>query len=422
MDKFRWNVYADQPHNIASRKERFKHHLRYGASYLNLTALNLRWAYPVLSLYRKYRRRMHQKPTKIGAPFAVAVSPAGERNEEVIKNLKEIGVNKSLVRIPSWEREKLPLYEKFIDCLVEHRIDLTVTLIQQREDVLSPSRWESFMKEVFSRFGQRCSFFEIGHAWNRTKWGVWDYREYLKLARPALSLAQDYRVNLVGPAVIDFEFHLYPPVLQALPFDKVSSLLYVDRQGAPENSQFGWTTAMKVALLKATVDVCSKKGRDCWITEVNWPLKGTGKYSPASGKPNVSEGEQADYLVRYFVICITSGYVERVYWWQLVAPGYGLIDSRQREWKHRPSFNALKTLVKHIKGSTFMGKVQDCEPEIFLFKKEEEDFALCWTKAKPCDHVFLRRLTRVLNRDGREIPFDPGKIRIEGSPKYVFFG
>jgi hypothetical protein len=421
MEKFRWNIYADQPHNIASRIERLKHHFKYGASYLSLVASNLRWAYPVLSLYRKYMSRMYREPTRIINPFAVSVSPADERNEEVIKNLKETGVNKTLVRIPSWERKKLGPYETFIELLLMNNFEVTIAMLQNREDVLRPIRWQSFVKEVFSQFERKSSFFEIGHAWNRTKWGVWDYKEYLKLATAAFSLAQDHGVKLVGPAVIDFEFHLYPAVLKAIPFDKVSSLLYVDRQGAPENAQFGWTTAKKVALVKAIIDSCSRKGRDCWITEVNWPLKGTGKYSPASGKPNVSEDQQADYLVRYFVICLTSGFVERIYWWQLVAPGYGLIDSRPKEWRRRPSFRALKTLIKHLEGSTFTGKNGNSHTEMYLFSRGNENFALCWTKGPPCDYVFSKNVSRVLDREGEEDSFIFDKVKITESPKYIFF-
>jgi hypothetical protein len=421
MEKFRWNVYADQPHNIASRKERLKHHLKHGASYLSLIASNSRWAYPVLGLYRKYRDRMYREPFRIESPFAVSVSPAGERNEEVIINLKEIGINKTLVRIPSWERKKLGRYEKFIEFLIKNEFEVTIALLQNREDVLSSIRWRSFVKEVFSQFERKSSFFEIGHAWNRTKWGVWDYKEYIKLAAPALSFARDYGVKLVGPAVIDFEFHLYPAVLKAVPFDKVSSLLYVDRQGAPENAQFGWTTAKKVALLKAIIDSCSPKGRDCWITEVNWPLKGTGRYSPASGKPNVSEDQQADYLVRYFVICLSSGLVERIYWWQLVAPGYGLIDSRPSEWRRRPSYKALKILIEYLEGSTFTEKADNSDLEMYIFSRRKENFALCWTKGPTCDFTFSRNVSRVLDREGKEVPFIFNRVKITGSPKYVFF-
>jgi hypothetical protein len=334
-----------------------------------------------------------------------------------------LGIKRSLVRIPSWERANLGPYEKFLDILSRNNIECSAALLQQREDVLNPSHWEDFLEDVFSRFKKRCSFFEVGHAWNRTKWGVWDYREYLKLAKAALQLAQEHRVKLIGPAVIDFEFHLYPPLIHKVPFDKVSSLLYVDRQGAPEKAQSGWTTAKKVALLKAVIDACTIKGQGCWITEVNWPLKGTGKFSPAAGKPNVTEDEQSNYLVRYFVICLASGLVERIYWWQLVAPGYGLIDPRQSEWRRRSSFYALKTLVKYLAKSTFIEKVKDSKAEIYVFTKDKdkERFALCWSAGEPTSHSFPHGISKVLNKEGKEITILPSTIKIEESPIYVFF-
>jgi hypothetical protein len=134
-----------------------------------------------------------------------------------------------------------------------------------------------------------------------------DWREYVALAEPALELAAARGLRRVGPAVIDFEFHLYPPTLRRLTFDKVSSLLYVDRSGAPESAQFGWTMAKKLALWRAVVDRSLREPCGCWITEFNWPLEGTGPYSPAPGKPSVSEETQANYLVRYFVIARRAG-------------------------------------------------------------------------------------------------------------------
>jgi len=419
--KFEWNEFTDQPHNVAPRAERFKHHIKHADTYIALIASNLRNSIPILRLYRRYWKKMYGQPAKLEDAFALSVSPRSERNEEVIENLKEAGVSKSLVRIPSWEREKLDLYQRFLELLHRQRIELVIALLQRREDVLYPSQWQNFMEEVFSRLGRICSFFEIGHAWNRTKWGLWDYKEYLELALPAVSLAQKYGVKLVGPAVIDFEFHLYPPTLDVIPFDKVSALLYVDRLGAPENSQFGWTTARKIALLKAVVDCASSKSRDCWITEVNWPLEGTGKYSPASGKPNVSEEEQASYLVRYFVICLASGFIERIYWWQLVAPGYGLIDSRESAWRKRLGFSAFKTMVHYLDNSVFMEKIRNSEAEIFLFRKGGESFAVCWTRDHPFEYSFLKPVRKVFSRDGEEMAFHPEKIKIEESPKYVFF-
>ncbi len=420
-ENFCWNPFADQPHNVAPKRERFRRHFRYAGSYVNLAASNLGKALPVLDLYKRYAKTLFRQEVRLQKPFAVSLSPASGKSEDLVACLKELNVTQSLVRIPSWEKERLSFYEEFFDALEENGLECIIALLQNRYDVFDPRSWAFFLEEVFSSFSQKCHYFEIGHAWNRTKWGVWDYREYLKLARMAFSLADKYGACLIGPAVIDFEFHLYPPLLKTLPFDKVSSLLYVDRMGSPESKQFGWDAAHKVVLLKAIVDACSRKGRDVWITEMNWPLKGAGKYSPAAGKPNVSEDEQADYLVRYFVLTLATGYVERVYWWQLVAPGYGLIDSRGKAWRKRPAFFAMKTLVNHLEGSVFKGKKTHPKAEIFTFSKGEESFALGWTKRGSIKYCFSGQLKRVLDRKGQEVSFQDNTVILGSSPKYIFF-
>lgn len=387
---------------------------------MDLALSNLRKAAPVLALYRRYRKKMYKQPVAVDSPFALSVSPAEGRDEQVVGLLREMNIQKTLVRIPSWQMRGLDRLEKIISLLHSEEREITAALLQNREDILYPRRWQHFVEEVFSRFKRFCSFFEIGHAWNRTKWGIWDHQEYLTLARPALSLAEKYEVKLVGPAVIDFEFHVYPPVLKNIPFDKVSSLLYVDRVGAPERRQFGWDTSRKLALLKAVVDGGAGKEQDLWITEVNWPLRGTGKYSPASGKPNVSEEEQADYLVRYYLFCAASGLVERIYWWQLVAPGYGLVDSRQKDWRRRPGFSAMKNMVSQLEGSTFLKKIPHPGGEFFAFRKQEKDFLVCWTSGEPFYHDLGREVAQVISRDGEEVSFTGSMLRIEPSPKYVF--
>jgi hypothetical protein len=388
---------------------------------LSLVAENLSILPGGWPLFRKYRREMYLTSSVFSGPFGICLSPSESRKEAVIECLKELGIPRSLIRFPSWERDKLSSYEKFADSLQENRIELTGALLQRRDDVLDPLRWKDFVEEVFTRFGKKCAFFEVGHAWNRTKWGVWNHKEYLQLARTAAELARQYGVKIVGPAVIDFEFHLYPPVLKEIPFDKVTSLLYVDRVGPPENSQFGWDTAAKVALLKAAVDVSAIKGKDLWITEFNWPLKDTGKYSPASGTPNVTEEQQADYLVRYHLLTLASGLVERVYWWQLVAPGYGLIDSREDEWRKRPGFFALKTMVELLDGSTFVGKIDHPNVRLFRFVREGQSFVVCWTPGPDLEIDFPFPVKGIVGRDGQPESSKGKRVLIGGSPKYIFY-
>lgn len=418
---FKWNPFSDQPDNVAPKKERFWHHFRFAPSYLSLLSSNIQKAIPVLSLYREYKKRMYKEPRQIDDPFGVSVSPGENGGGDILESLADLGIQKTLIRIPSWEKEKLRTYLKFAENTRDRGFDVIISLLQRRQDVHNPGDWEDFLDEVFGRFRHLGSFFEIGHAWNRTKWGIWDYREYLKLAGTSVLLAKRHGIKIIGPAVIDFEFHLYPVVLRKIAFDRVTSLLYVDRLGAPENTQFGWDTPRKVALLKAVVDGCMREKRDIWITEMNWPLKGREKYSPAAGRVNVTEEEQADFLIRYFILVLASGLVERIYWWQLAAPGYGLIDNLAGDWRRRPGYFALKCLVERLKNSIFLEKVPHPEAFIFKFRKAGRIFAVCWTKEGIVEPHFSRQVLSVESRDGEEIALKNGCIKIGPSPRYVYF-
>jgi len=422
-ESFRWNPHADQPHNVGSRGGRLLRHLTHAPSYFSMIWANLVRSVPVLMQYRFLRRQAYQFPVSIHDPFAVAVSPVQEEDQEqeLIDLLQELGIQQSLLRIPSWELDRLEMYERFLARMREAGIEVLVALLQRRQDVLEPAGWERFLAEVFSRFGNQDTLFEVGHAWNRTKWGVWDYREYLRLARAAQAAARGHQVRLVGPAVIDFEFHLYPPVLKQVSFDIISSHLYVDRTGPPEGTQFGWDTSRKLALLRAIADRCSREGRELWITEVNWPLKDTGEYSPAAGQPNVNEEEQADYLVRYYLLCLCSGWVSRVYWWQLVAPGYGLVDSRPPTWRKRPSFRALQTLKRFCAHSVYQGPIEHSTARVFNFCKGQEVFAVGWSEQGQIDFRFPSPVKRVVSRDGEELTVMDRTVTLDASPRYVFY-
>jgi hypothetical protein len=419
---FAWNELADQPHNVAPKSERLRYHLGHAASYLELLWSNLRLAAPILANLARLRAGLYARPVALSNAFGLAVSPAG--GDAVLDELAASGARETLLRVPSWEADKLDGYEAFARKIHGRGLGLLVALLQRRDDVLDVASWTRFVDEAFVRFGPLASHFEVGHAWNRTKWGLWSFREYVDLARPSFDLASRRGVKLVGPAVIDFEFHLYPPTLPRLPFDKVSSLLYVDRTGGPETRQFGWSAAGKAALLKAVVDASARPdgGRDVWVTEVNWPLKGTGPYSPAAGRPNVTEDEQASFLVRYYALLLAGGWVERIYWWQLAAPGYGLIDTRDGARRRRPAFDAFRTMVAALDGSVFVGRRVRGQARAFFFRKGDRTTAVAWSAGEPREFDFDQPAVLVTTRDGGEAPGAGSRhFRLTGSPLYVAF-
>ncbi len=422
-EQYTWNSYSDQPDISIPRKNRIWHHLKHAVSYFSLTAANLRKAAAVIPLYRKYRKTMYRTSSPVGDPFAVTVSPSAGKNEEVIRLLKETGVTKTLVRVHSWEPEALAERLVFCRLLKQTGLDITVAMLQDREDVLNPEKWRTFVDMVFSQFKDYASVFEIGHAWNRIKWGLWHYKEYLGLAQAAFEASEKHGVKLAGPAVIDFEFHLYAPILKRIPFDAVTSLLYVDRVGAPENRQSGWSTSRKLALLKAIVDRSSRKPAPLWITEFNWPVRGTGKYSPVGEDLTVTEEEQASFLVRYYILCLASGFVDRITYWQLAAPGYGLVDSREEPWRRRPGLYAYQTMVTQLKGTEFIKKIPHPKAEVFIFQREKNRLAAVWSREEEATVEFALpgKAEKIVERDGAELPVNGDKIIIDGHPRYVVF-
>jgi hypothetical protein len=223
--------------------------------------------------------------------------------------------------------------------------------------------------------------------------------------------------------VIDFEFQAAAAVLNMSSearFDIVSSLLYVDRRGAPENRQLGFDTVAKCALLKAIAETSKNGGDECWITEVNWPLW-EGPHSPAGRTVSVDEETQADYLVRYYLLCLTSGFVERVYWWQLVARGYGLVDPSGEELRERPSFRALATLEKRLAGARFVEAASPSRAtRVLSFEAEDRSLLVAWSLAGPETVTLEVPFTRAISRDDRLLPCEPGlTVELGSSPVYL---
>ena len=257
--------------------------------------------------------------------------------------------------------------------LHHHGHSIALALVQDRRAIREQKGWRQMVTLAFDRAHTFVDFFEIGHATNRSKWGIWDYREYLRLLDPVrASLIQYPEAKITGPACIDFEPHALGAFLDLMPADlrfaALSHHLYVDRRGAPENFQGPFDTVGKCALLRAYARAYHLADDRPILSEVNWPLLGTGVWSPVNSPyetrdprqndPSVTEEQYAVFLARYLLLTLASGHVARVYWWRLAARGFGLIDDTDpAAWRPRPAFSALQTLLKNIGTATFSKKL-----------------------------------------------------------------
>ena len=287
--------------------------------------------------------------------FTLGVDFQREPNK-TIEYLEELEVNSILVRFKLWEMEKLELLKEFL--VQNKKRKITLKIMQDRENIEDLELLKTNLELIFSSLDGIVSRYEIGTTINRAKWGFFSVREYNEFYKVAyqLKINRFQNIELVGSGVIDFEFHFSAHTLFNLDpykYNATSALLYVDRRGAPENTQIGFNLQDKIALLSTMVWLSPKSEHKLYITETNWPLTNTAPYAPTSEKECVTPQEYANYMVRYYLLALASQQVNLVSWHQLFAAGYGLVDCRDSIKKY-PAFHAYKVMIQKLKNTQFL--------------------------------------------------------------------
>lgn len=420
-DRAVWDPLSDQPHQHAGRLDKLL--VRLGDARVHLKALRgIVGAAPgIWTTYRRLESELHGTPVVFDG-LGVCVRPWPEDPDGLIRALEDLRLRRVLLRLHPWAEEH-DAEESLARELHDRGFDLAFALPQRRELVRDPERWRGAVEELGERFVPYGRYFQVGQAINRSKWGIWNLEEYQRLAGTASEILRRYDdVRIVGPAVIDFEPHYTAAVLSwpgsRLHFDVVSSLLYVDRRGAPENTQAGFDTVGKVLLAKALAVSGRCADERSWITEVNWPLW-EGPHAPAGRHVAVDEETAADYLARYYLLALGTGQVERVYWWQLVARGYGLVAPDDDGFRIRPAYRALATLSR-LEGATFLGPLAAPEGAyLYRFREGDREIVVGWSRHEALRASLPVPPARAWGRDAEEVPVSGERDVILGpSPRY----
>jgi tRNA A-37 threonylcarbamoyl transferase component Bud32 len=418
-----WDHLSDQPHQHAGKWSKFGIRLMDGPHHVADFAVVAASAPRIRRRYRELERELNSKPVLMDG-FGLCLRPWEDDPDAHLNAVDALGVKKILLRLHPWETDH-NAEENLAAALHNRGCDLTFALPQTRDLVTDLSRWRAAVEELGERFSPYGTRFQIGQAVNRSKWGIWTRNEYVRLYQTAAEVLRRIDgVELLGPSVIDFEFQITAAVAnhraKELDFDILASLLYVDRRGAPENRQLGFDTIEKVLLLKAIADTGRNTTSRSWITEVNWPLA-EGPHSPAGKTVAVSEEAQADYLVRYYLETLASGAVERVYWWRMIARGYGLVTPEpEGALRRRPSWHALKTLNDTLDGATFTGRLPaPADSWLYGFERNGETIIVVWSVQETSDGDLPRPARRAISRDGAEVKPPTGTaVTATSSPVY----
>ena len=283
---------------------------------------------------------------------------------------------------------------------------VALALVQDRAAIRNPESWCEMVFAVIEKTCDFADFYEVGHATNRGKWGVWDFADYEKLLSAAIEAKKQFpQIKLTGPACIDFDLHQLPGLMSGVPagtFHALSQHLYVDRRGAPENFQGKFDTVEKCAIHRAFAKTYNFSEEKVIISEVNWPLLNAGVYGPIDSPfvmygpwetrpaapwttepPRVSEEDCAKFMCRYWLLAIASGHVSRVDWWRLLHRGFGLVDDADPENpRPRAAFIALQKLLSQLAGARFERRIDDVPEGTWALEFSRSDgsrFTLRWT-------------------------------------------
>jgi len=377
-NRFPWDAYSDQPHIIKDKT--FKKSIYKKAAFDQLCTIvtTLLLSPFVLFSYLFLQQKKHIDPQKF---FALSVN-LDKNPQESVALVDALGVESLLIRFPLCEMDRLPAYVDFVHSFKNK--DIMINILQDRMHIKDHSLLKKDIHRIFQAF-PHIKKFQIGNAINRKKWAFYNTKEYISFYK----VVQDIRDEayhdkvLLGSSVIDFEYHYTIRSLFnffPIKYDIFTSLLYVDRRGSPENKQMGFDLKKKIHLLRAIMTLSPKTTNKLYITEANWPLKNTAPYAPTSEKECISPETYALYMVQYYLITLATQEVDRVYWHQLIAPGYGLIDNRHGIIKY-PAFEAFKTMVSLLKEATLEESNIDGTVKFLRFKREKETIMIYWSDA-----------------------------------------
>ncbi|MDG2035226.1 MAG: hypothetical protein P8J42_01255 [Pseudomonadales bacterium] len=406
-----WSNYSDQPGKIRDKK--FKRKLYFLSFYPSLKVLLTSFLLPLFAIVLVFTKRtLMEKEIKsmglcvnIDSSMPAKLSPS---NEQLVSMVEDLGVKDILVRIPLADFDNIERYFSLVESFSGKQV--LVNILQDRHHINDLSLAKIRLREIFLRLQYCVKDFQIGNTVNRRKWAFISQDEYFDFFELAQNLKKEEftSINLLGGNIIDFELPYYLRSLfhfRDVFYNGVAAQLYVDRRGAPENRQFGFDIISKINAFYLIMRASLKSRNKLYITEVNWPLKGMKDWAPAQGEYMVDESLQAAYLVRYYLMMFASGRVEKCYWHQLVAPGYGLINNLNGVFVKRDAYYCYKFLIKIFDGGITQSFTKTNHLYRLLVETEHAYVQALWTKG---DDVVIKVKSgqSVINMRGETLSVD----------------
>ena len=251
--------------------------------------------------------------------------------------------------------------------------------------------YTNYATTLVNHFKGKINYFEIwnepnspaGVYFNPTGKTAVDYANLVKAVYPAIKQANPQAVVLIGStAGVDLPW--LRQMFQAGAYDSMDALAlhpYV----WPNGPEAGSLTAKLNAAVSLMQEFGNGQAKPIWATEMGWP-----SHSGASG---VSDITNADYLVRAYVLSLSTGAVDKMFWYDLQDDGSNAQDSESRfgliryqydaetPYAAKPNYVAYNTLAHELIGAAFVDKSNpDASLNLYKFHRasDNKDVLVAW--------------------------------------------
>lgn len=343
----------------------------------------------------------------VGVGVATAEDPAID--ELVINHLNALGIRQ--VRLDFTYGDNQNHTARFLEKLIELDFNIMLHLVQpldaarQMDTDAAQKEWQQFLALTLGRFGSRIELLEIGSTINRKRWAGYTLAKFLTTWDIAYKEAKARNIKLAGPNITDFEPPYNIGILSLLKDrgqlpDIHTDNLFSERCTEPERDDHKILGHRLAPLggfrLVKKAFVLQEIGANFGVPEF---------HSPAAfwTLPRIQrvlakdEEKQADYLVRYMLLCAASGALKRASWGPLICHREGLLDDGVASYpklerithyanvlgtdiRIRPAFNAMRTFATLIPGSYYEACLDDANGlEVHAFITEDRLIHAAWT-------------------------------------------
>lgn len=284
-----------------------------------------------------------------------------------------------------------------------------------KEDVTAYTEYARIMA---SRYRNLVNFWEVWHEPNNPDY--WssqpDAASYVHLLKETYSAIKqsDPEAMVIGMATRNTDLDFIKKALETGAGDYMDIVsVHLNQLRSPTNQ----TSDSDLNKLRELRKIMEHHGcnKPIWITECGWQSLGS-----------VSEKIQAEYLVKFYVMILAEGIVDRIFWCNLMddceSPysRRGFFGLFHKDYTPKPSLAAYHTMVTMLHDFTEIRSL-DLEEGVFGFEAEFKNLKkvrILWTEREP-QLVSIPPESRIVDLVGRTYKEIEGKMLIDKTPRYV---